>query len=482
MTSSNGKMVARISAKYSDDKPAYLGRVTLDSSPSRRAFAKKLAKRCQVSEDDVEEELLRIAEEQATQPMFQEPPSPPKPELTPEQRQEAIAFLSSPTLIDDIASDIARIGVEGERDLALLTYVILTSRILSDPLGGIIQGSSSAGKSYVARTVAELIPEESRVCASSFSEHAWFYFAEQGLRHKAVVLGERKQGSAPEIIDEGRALRELLSEKALTRIVAIRDRDSGRFTSVPVTVEGPIAYLESTTKEKLIEEDASRVLPLRPDESKGQTQAIMSRIARDAESKTVPPEERAAIVRKHHAAQRLLEELTEVSVRVPYASAIFLPADKVVARRAYGHLISVIKAVAVLRVFQKSVSDRDPIVADLEDYEIAYELMGSVIRRQLCSLSDADEALFQSIEKRFGCKRFITKDIEGLLGVSDRHARRRLDALVENDLIEETSGSRRNRKVYHIRKGAAVGQADAWLPRPYDVEERYAIQHENDPE
>jgi len=464
MVNSNGRMVARVSARYADDKPPYIDRVSLDSSRSRRAFARKVAERCEIPEDEIDEELLRVAEEQANQPTVQELHSPPKPELTPQERAQAEAFLSSPTLMDDIGNDIEELGVAGERDLSLLVYLVATSRILEEPLGGILQGASSAGKSFILTTVGQLVPEESKICAVSLSQRAWYYFDEDRLSHKVVFLGEREQRDTDDTVDQRRALRELFTEGRLTRVVAKSDPGTNLFKSVPVTVVGPISYMESTTQERLLDEDASRVLLLRPDESEDQTKAIVNRIARDAEGGSISAQRRGEIIRRHHAAQRLLQEFTDATVVVPYASAISVPTEKIVARRACGHVMQVIKAIALLRVFQKSESRRDTIVADLGDYKLAKRLVEPVIARQLRDLDDAAEKLLGKLRGRGNRGPFSANEVAALLGVSHRQARRRVAKLVNSDVVSETSTSRPNRKEYELREVAARPGESSLLP------------------
>jgi len=479
---SDGRAKARVTAMR-DGVPVHMDTVTLDSSTSRKRFTNAICKlEPDVDQAELDTQLIRVGRELLDQPDASAPEQPEKPVIDPADREAAMEMLGSPTVFKIIAEDIEHLGVAGEQDTAVVVYVVATSRILSDPLGLVMQGPTSAGKTHVVKKVALLVPEDSKLDATNLSEHAWYYFEhEEYLRHRVVIVGERKQSTSPEAADEGRALRQLLTEKQLTRVVVLRDPNSGQFVSTPVTVRGPIAYVETTTMEQLLDEDASRLLPVRPDESKEQTEKVMARLAGDAEGKALPAEDGDAIIRKHHAAQLLLEEFTDCSVLIPYASAITLPTDKVIARRLYGFVLSMIRAVALIRVFQKPEADRDPIVADIEDYRIAQRLMAPVVQRQLAPLSDGGEDLFKRLSAS-GKAAFKSKDAAALQGVSARHARRRLRELLANDLIEETEDSKRNSKEYRLKLGASPDRTPYSLPDPEEVEERYAIQHEDNEE
>ena len=166
---------------------------------------------------------------------------------------------------------------------------------------------------------------------------------------------------------------------------------------------------------------------------------------------------------------------------MPFAGGIQMPPSKIVARRAFKQFIGVIQVVALLRAFQKG-DRRDGIVADMEDYEIARELMGAVLRRQLGTLSDAAEDLFEVLHVEYaGGKAFVAADVAHLLGVCTRQAHRRMRELVEGDLVRETDKSKRNRKEWAISPDASLASVDA-LPTRYEVEERMAIRAEADAE
>jgi hypothetical protein len=479
--SNNGRMDARVTASCNGET-VHVDKFSLDSSISRGRFINRVLE--EVPEADPQElrrQLLQLVDELQSQPEARIAGPQTKPEVSDEERARAMEMLTSPVLFDVIASDIGELGVEGERQLVLMLYVVGTSRILTNPIGAIVHGASSSGKSHGVRRVAELFPPESKVAATNLSASALYYFSDpDSLVHKLLVVGERKQSASPEVIDENRALRELLSEKEITRIIATRDEVTGKMASVPYTVRGPIAYIESTTRESIFEEDASRLLPLRADESKAQTRAVMDRVAQEAMGRSVAATEREAIVARHHAAQRVLEEFTGVEVVVPFAHGIEIPSSKIIARRAFKQVISVVQVVALLRVFQKGERE-EPIVADLDDYEIARELMGPVLRRQLGTLTDAGEDLFEMLHTEYaGNAAFVAGDVARLLGVTPRQAHRRMHELVQNDLVRETDRSKRNRKEWAISPDASLATVDG-LPTRDEVEERLAIVEEDAP-
>ena len=94
--------------------------------------------------------------------------------------------------MDELADDLKTLGIAGETQLATTEYVICTSRMLDKPLGGSVKSSSSSGKSYVLEIVTSLMPEEDVLAATDITANALYYLPPDSLRHKAVVVSERK--------------------------------------------------------------------------------------------------------------------------------------------------------------------------------------------------------------------------------------------------------------------------------------------------
>ena len=83
------------------------------------------------------------------------------------------------------------LGVIGEDSNKLLSYLVMTSRKLPEPLALLILSGSGAGKSYLQDTVLALCPEEDLVKLTSLTDQALFYRGEDSLRHKVLALEEQ---------------------------------------------------------------------------------------------------------------------------------------------------------------------------------------------------------------------------------------------------------------------------------------------------
>ncbi|MEE8058598.1 MAG: hypothetical protein V3T17_12285 [Pseudomonadales bacterium] len=73
-------------------------------------------------------------------------------ELTPEQKQQALALLTDKNLIQRISDDIKKIGVIGEESNALVSYLACVSRKLEKPLAVMIQPVIEKSNSNLSMT------------------------------------------------------------------------------------------------------------------------------------------------------------------------------------------------------------------------------------------------------------------------------------------------------------------------------------------
>lgn len=86
--------------------------------------------------------------------------APQKPSMTDAERDEALAMLRSPKLIDITRSDFAALGCVGEAESLFVAYLAALSRRLREPLSVLFCARSGAGKSTLQDLICELTPPE----------------------------------------------------------------------------------------------------------------------------------------------------------------------------------------------------------------------------------------------------------------------------------------------------------------------------------
>ncbi len=299
-----------------------------------------------------------------------------KPELTDYQKNIGTKFLQNENLIEELASDITKLGYVREDKNKILLYLIMTSRLLDNPLHSIIISRSGAGKSQLVDIVETLCPPEELESVSDLSAQALYYFGIDDLKNKFIVIGE-KEGSR----DSDYPLRELITKKFITKAIPMKDPVTGQIKTVSIKVNGPIALVETTTNGELNPENLNRCFVVAIDESEEQTKLIHhnQRIKYTLEGH-LSRKELNKIREKHIYAQRLLKK---IHVFNPYATLLTFPSSRLQTRRDNEKLLKLINVIAFLHQFQRKVKKMklennevlEFIECTINDYSVAYDLL-----------------------------------------------------------------------------------------------------------
>ena len=396
-----------------------------------------------------------------------------------EERHEAMLFLTQKNLAQAILQDMQAMGYVGEDNAKLLGYLISISRRLEKPLSGIVLSQSGAGKSSLTELVEALTPPEDVVLFSRLSPQALYWMERTALKRKLLILEERVGA-----IDADYSIRVLQSRAKLTQAVVIKDPQTGKMSTKTFVVEGPIAYLETTTDHRINHENATRCFELHLDESANQTRRIQdfqrsSRLAskRDRRKST------ENIKRRHHNAQRLLEP---VLVFIPYAELLEFPSKWLRTRPDNERFLCLIEAVTFLHQFQRErgeTEDGTPyVMAHLEDYKIAYELAKDVLAATLHELSREAQDLYQVIlewAKDNAPERpheviFRRRDLRSVTDLEDHRLRQSLNELVDMEYLEALQGGQGRVYQYRLTVGeATVSPFMRELTTPEELQRRW---------
>ena len=325
--------------------------IDLAKTSKRSEFSKRIAERTGFNVEEVESELLRIIDERSTanEPRTQKKIHEGIEDDLAEQTRRAIegtdpelitkaeSLLADHCIVQRIEMAFEGAGIAGEEDLALMLYLIGTSRLLPRPLAAIVQGQSSSGKSYLIDKVASMFPAESVVWATTMTPQALFHAKPGSLSHRWVVAGERSRVDNDDRAEATRALREMLAAGRLSKMMPMKV--GGEIVTITIEQPGPIAFVESTTSARVFEEDANRCIMLSTDERRSQTETILKRLATYASGKV--RSEGPRVVALHQTLQRLLERREIV---IPFAERLAelfeVFAERVECRRAFPMLLS----------------------------------------------------------------------------------------------------------------------------------------------
>jgi hypothetical protein len=487
-----GNSRVRVKAAYADNPSAekYYDRVDLFSARSRATYSSNLSREFGFEAKRIEKDLIVILEylEAERDRKLARGADGAKFELTDEERALGMKFLTAPDIFDQIDEDMEIMGYAGDRLNKLLMYIAATSRIQDDPVGVWILSQSASGKTLLAETTEKLMPEEDVISVTSLSDQALNYASD--LMHKFLVLGEAVH--SPEI---ERDIRDMLSSKRLSRFVAMKDEKTGKTSSEVIKIPAIVSAVMTGTSTKINPENASRCFIINTDESGEQTKRIHAAqsgkydIARIKAKKRRIPE----IVKKHHAAQRLLVPRT---IENSYASELNFPHAMVRTRRDHERFLDLIAGVCFLRQYQKEIKrdeDIEYISCDDVDYAIAFEIMmGGALESTLREITAGTASFYETFRgvardaaKKERVKpaevRITVRDIRESAGLSNTWIKEQLRILVDYEyIIREGSVKERSRGFYRLRADEPMESLDlSMIPTPEEMKKRINAKKEN---
>ena len=421
---------------------------------SRREFLEGARENCPGIDDEafrqsIDEFKQMAAEIAGSNVRAKEPGVPESPDVAkllrdmPEQaRKRAQAMRDDPNIVRMVIEDIARLGIVGEHELTMTVYLIGTSRLLERPLACIVQGPTCSGKSVIVSKVAELFPPESVIKATTMTPQSLYHLPPGSLVHKFVVAGERSRLENDDTVEAKRALREMISEHRLSKLISVQGGD--RWEGKLIEQEGPISFVETTTLTKIFEEDANRCILLQTDERAQQTRRAMIANAKNyIAGGSISEPQRKAIVEAHYALQRMIQPMNIV---IPFAERLaeLLPDERCEARRAITQLLSTVEVLALLHQRQRERDGEGRLIATAKDYSLARHLLKTPLGRTLGQrVSDAAIRFHEKLTHWFEKVSFTTQEAKRRSNVSESAVRGYLKELRDAgcvEVVEENKG------------------------------------------
>jgi len=471
------RLRATIKAVSGEQHRFHIDTVDLYLSRARRSFLGEAARLFRDSIDVIELDLNRLIAQVETYVEKKMHDTGPAVALVSEPLQrEAERLGRHPDLIGELRRDLDRLGVVGETTNALVGYLVMTSRKLEEPLSLLLLSGSGAGKSHLQDTVLALCPDEDMIKLTALTGQALFYKGEQALRHKVLALAE--EAGAPEA---QYAIRNLISAKELIIEATIKNPLTGRLETQVNRVQGPTAVMLTTTNPNVDAETRSRFLVSSVDESSAQTRAILAaQRQRHTLDGRLQAQQRASILARHHALQRLLKSLLVVN---PYEPLLTATEDRLLMRREQPKYLQLILAVTVLYQMQRPLKHHERlgpyIETTLDDIALAHELAVGVWGQALDELARPSRDLLRVIHRYVegravreqsdaAAVAFTRRDIREFSGWSDYQIKTHVQQLEDLEYLIPLSGRRGQQFTYRL---AWNGEESRFLPGLVSVEE-----------
>jgi hypothetical protein len=367
-TNKSGEVTAEIRCYDANSSWVCQDKVRLWKRDERQKFVKLFLQKTKVPEaeqprhlDILDEQLCKIPE--MTKQKDAEAPTPKKgqpteetPALTEDERKLALAVLQDLALFFTALTIMKLSGIVGEEENLLTLYLVMTSRLLKQPLSAATKGESSAGKSALDKIIRKFFSEGEAFYFWSAMSKQNLYYTDKDFKHRILVVAESVGAE-----DASYAVRTILSENCLVFEVVEKD-ESGKSVSRQIRKDGPTGFVTTTTLPKLHPENETRLVTLAIDESEEQTSQVKESIATEFQDGRPEPDFVPWV-----SAQRML---VPVDVKIPYARFLLrrLPNKPLRMRRDCRKLLSFISASAALHQFQRERTDDGKVIANLADY------------------------------------------------------------------------------------------------------------------
>lgn len=368
--------------------------------------------------------------------------------LSSDEVKQAQQYLKAPNLMVRTMEDIGRSGVIGEETNRLLMYLIFTSRKRSNPLHIISLGSSGIGKTHLQERVSALIPEEDKLEITTLSGNAFYYFGQQELRNKLILIEDLD--GADEVLYP---LREIKSKRQVTKTVVIKNT-KGETRTVTLKVEGPVCVAGCTTKESLYEDNANRSFLIYIDESREQDQKIMD-YQRKLSAGKIDLSQQWEIIEQFQNMQRVLQPVT---IRNPFAEKLHIPDEVFRPRRSNAHYLAFIEAVTFYHQYQREKQhDKDTgeefIETTIEDVEEANKLMKEVLIRKSDPLNEACRKYLEWLKTWLNVSKkssFTNKEVRQAIRINPSNQKRYMVQLQDYDYVQKIQGEKGKTHHYEV--------------------------------
>ena len=288
--------------------------------------------------------------------------------LANEAEERAGDLLYDPQLVNKIKDYIRSTGYAGDLRYPLTVYMALTSRMGRKPINLALIGAASTGKNATIDAVTPLFPESAYYEYDAGSEKSFIYIT-RSFKNSVLIMSEAD--SMPDDGAAASAMRALAENNEMRYIVTIKS--NGQFVAQEIIKQGPTGLLTTSTR-SISHQLGTRMFEIEIPDDPERTREILHSIFADT------PELKDA--KQLIAVQEFIEFSGTRDVSIPLEMRevieVNLPDKASRILRDAKQLISMIKASAILHQKQRYKDSAGSIVATIDDYALAHELLAPI--------------------------------------------------------------------------------------------------------
>jgi DNA primase len=365
--------------------------------------------------------------------------------ITQREETQAQNTLNQPNLDQNLIQKLQQTGIIGEEKNALFLFLILLSHKMKRTLHAMVQGTSGSGKSHLISKIADTMYDQNKIKRfTRVTDKSFYNYGEYDLMNTGIIL-EDYDGLSQEA---EMAWRELQSNNKLSSSVSQKNEQTGEIHTGEKYVFGPIASLVATTKFRIYEDNESRVFTIAIDESEAQTEKVLAYMAKKASKEITQEQEQ----KMQTELQNIVYQLKPYQVQNPYR--LELPKNVKHRRRLTQMLHDFIEQVTILFQYQRQKSNENTLITEVQDLEIAVDLMFNSIVIKADELDGILRQFYENlkeyIEKRGKNYEFTQREIRQEFRISKSQAHRYMIELQELEYIHKSNVGSRNTHNFQI--------------------------------
>lgn len=422
-----------------------------------------------------------------------------------EVEKAAWNMLKNPNMLQEIKDDVHSLGIIGEDENILRIYLCFITHKFDSCLGFILKGSTSSGKTTQVKTIAKLMPEGIVHDVTSQSLQALNYWTD--IRGKIIIVTEARPPD-DKFWEIDSAWRQLIEDNKITRVIVDHNEKDINKKRREIIVYGPIVYCCTTTQPKLHAENENRLLIFYTNDNPEHVKEIISKQFSKI-AKLVPDKEKQYefIIAKHRKAIELLQPYKLDEIQVPYGEQLSLGNFGPEASRDAKKLTKLIKTVAFLFQYQRSVvhspfsedserletnkdkgldgvvqsnPERGYLVVCEKDYQVIYQLFKDYFDSNSTQISNDLQDKWKAVQNKLGDQSFIRKDLEKIWGLKKTRVHDLVKEMLKEEMLTKLDNKDdefdKNQKEdqYRLRTYNLRG---AGLTRPEDIQLNGAETH-----
>lgn len=318
--------------------------------------------------------------------------APTKPEDFIINKKEGEKLLKSKNFITEVQKAL-KMKIVGESNLSLLMFFIAVSYKYKDTLNGLINASSSSGKTHILKTITSLLPPEDVVSMLVITKNALQNLVNNEMVGKCFLFEDYSS-----ITEDNRMkIRELQTNKSIG--VAKHDQTLGHAKISPIKAH--FSTLAASTSNNIKIDNLNRCFIQTLDEEKDQTEQIIKHQSKIA-SGEINFDEFKKLQTNIQDSIRLLQPVEVVN---PFASMISFPSECKDPRRLYELLLGLINVIAFIQQHSREKDELGRVIVAIEDLELAIDLTLDMFVLKSDDIDNKKRLFFQELKKYLETKK-----------------------------------------------------------------------------